>query len=330
MAIKFKCKCGKEFQTGEANAGKKIKCKECGTVLKVPTPKAVKAGPVGGGDEFNFGDLSRFDEEDVVLPSGPAIPPPVIGMARTKSRVMRPDLTLEGEDAELVAEGKAAQKKDGEKKNSAQTLGMALVGVIGVVVGGGFGYYVVTNLVIGGPIEPPTEFVEYTGVDNAFAIEYPKDWELTDSKDSVQADPWARFESGNFTISVKTGVGAAQSIMAIGDAMSSIGGEEIDPSTAFHQSYADQLALDYSSYEEDPVQYIETNAGRLPYSKFESRGAFGSREIGYRMSMASGGVGNTVIYCKCAKDREFEAMADTFKKVMKSFGGGGGDDLMGF
>ena len=43
MPIQVACKCGKQFQTRDENAGRRARCPECGNDLIVPTPG-------GGGD----------------------------------------------------------------------------------------------------------------------------------------------------------------------------------------------------------------------------------------------------------------------------------------
>ncbi|QDU03592.1 hypothetical protein V6x_33140 [Gimesia chilikensis] len=52
MTISFECRqCGKKYKVGDDKAGKKIKCKECEAVMKIPVP---------AGDDF----LEAFDEEE--------------------------------------------------------------------------------------------------------------------------------------------------------------------------------------------------------------------------------------------------------------------------
>src|ERR1035438_5644435 len=46
MAIVVRCECGKEFQTGEENAGRRARCSACNRVVVAPQPKPLS------GDEF--------------------------------------------------------------------------------------------------------------------------------------------------------------------------------------------------------------------------------------------------------------------------------------
>jgi hypothetical protein len=59
MTIVFSCaNCGKRFEVDRGVAGKKAKCKQCGHIFLIPTPRAVEPQPAGRRSS------SRLDEED--------------------------------------------------------------------------------------------------------------------------------------------------------------------------------------------------------------------------------------------------------------------------
>lgn len=67
MSITVRCKCGKGYRVGDDKAGMRMKCKQCGTVLAVPTPKpkdewAEFEDDVPPGDANDSGDQYRDNE----------------------------------------------------------------------------------------------------------------------------------------------------------------------------------------------------------------------------------------------------------------------------
>jgi hypothetical protein len=84
MAIKFACGCGKRFTAKDDNAGRRLRCPECGTVVEVP---ALTAAAIPLGEPIDIPDLaSKFDEDCVEAEATPpspavsrlsAVPPPL-------------------------------------------------------------------------------------------------------------------------------------------------------------------------------------------------------------------------------------------------------------
>lgn len=69
MAISISCgKCGKRYSVKDELAGKKIRCKECETLVAVPTPD--DDDPFGGGDIKSSGRaIAEVEDEEMTSPA---------------------------------------------------------------------------------------------------------------------------------------------------------------------------------------------------------------------------------------------------------------------
>jgi|GEM_PF-7123936 len=78
MPLAVQCTCGKTYQVGESLAGKRVKCKACGTSLVVPEKQVVPAA-AADDDEFRLKPLEAAPQSAghrPTAPSEPAAPAP--------------------------------------------------------------------------------------------------------------------------------------------------------------------------------------------------------------------------------------------------------------
>lgn len=133
MPISVACECGQTYKVGEANAGKKFRCKKCETVLKVPAPKAEPEpaeefddfddlGDDFGGDDFGGDDFGAADD----YPAEPA---------RPKKKSSSGKKSKSG--------GKKSSKKKGSKKGSKEMAPALKYSIAGGIV------FVTTAVIVG-------------------------------------------------------------------------------------------------------------------------------------------------------------------------------------
>lgn len=131
MAITVSCDCGKTYRVGDDKAGKKIKCKDCGTVLAVPSD-----------DE----DAVEVEEEEWERPAARR-PAPRGASPRAGSRASRP-----------------APKKSSSGGGVPASVFIAIAIVLFLMVGGTGAYYLIKRVGGGGAINELTYIPNDAGI----------------------------------------------------------------------------------------------------------------------------------------------------------------------
>ena len=122
MAITVSCDCGKTYRVGDDKAGKKIKCKDCGAVLAVPS-----------------GEEDAVEVEEEWESPAPRRPAPRAGSTRSGSRASRP-----------------AAKKSASGGGVPAAVFIAIAIVLFLMVGGTGAYYLIKRIGGGGAINELT------------------------------------------------------------------------------------------------------------------------------------------------------------------------------
>src|SRR5579883_3126897 len=74
MAITFHCaRCRKPYEVDDALAGKRARCKQCGSVFTIPASTSGADGPIS--DPYGFDDPYALDEETEKLPPRAPVAP---------------------------------------------------------------------------------------------------------------------------------------------------------------------------------------------------------------------------------------------------------------
>ncbi|TWT51874.1 hypothetical protein KOR42_33480 [Thalassoglobus neptunius] len=300
MAISFKCSCGRGFKVPDEAAGKKMKCKECGEVVQVPSPKVKQkvAAPPACEDDYgmNFGL-----KEDPILQE---LPP----------RKRRAD-----------DEPKRKKGSKSKKQNSNTGIKVA-VGVGALLIAGIGGFFAVQNMGGGssGPKQP--EVVNYSTFEHdlgQFNIKYPSDWEVESGGGQGGRPPFATFEDGTARISVRH----SRSGAPIADMASLPAGgpiipgeapvDELPPAAKVHEFLTQkQFELDYSDYEETPGEEFDVPYGTGWLVEFTGSEGFGGKMRAYRLTLV-GSQWQYNVVAKCPNNR-WDKYEPIFKEVISS------------
>ena len=295
--------CGAKHKfADDSKAGKKIRCRECEEPFTVKAESAGKRPNKAGGK----------------TPAG-GLPPRTAGL-KTKSK--------------KKAKSEESEKKPARKRKSTAGKSPALIGGICVVV---LGLLFGLPLLFPGdePMQAPESYAEFTHESNSvFKCEYPEGWEKeSGGTSSATGGVWAKFvhaDHDDVKIRVRSSIGAS----AVGDiaknrGSSGLGGsgganaeleEELAPSAVVHEREKKKFAEDYSDYQEQAPQKIETGFGDTRVSEFTASGSFGSKIRGMRASMLGQNLQFTVI-CDCPED-DWDVCKPIFERVIKSMSRG--------
>ncbi|MBI3468328.1 MAG: hypothetical protein HY000_35440, partial [Planctomycetes bacterium] len=118
----------------------------------------------------------------------------------------------------------------------------------------------------------PTSFTQFESKDKQVKFEYPDGWEVTASGGQGLLSH-SVFKKGPATIDV--GCDVAGSLFA-GPAAPRDPNEE-PASARIHQLGLMHMKEDYSGYEEEPAQPIQTKVGEGRFSDFTAAGSFGGK-----------------------------------------------------
>ncbi|MEZ6148262.1 MAG: hypothetical protein R3B91_23085 [Planctomycetaceae bacterium] len=309
MSIKFRCTCGKAYKVSEANAGRKMVCKGCKKTLRVPeaapvpavTKSASRKTAAPKSEEFEFDDDSARDTRPVA-----AAPPPLVNVKRKRRRSEESD-----------------QRRDPSK--SRKTLILVALVLFGLIGGGGVGYVVMSAATATKAPPEPQKYVQYKSQEGHFSADAPDGWKTDGAGGTGGVPPWARFEDGTATISIKGNL-AGSAVSDMFGASQNPGGldeeipEELTPIGKMHEFQKERIAVDYSDYEEQPGKNVKIPWGEVRISEFTASEGFGSSIRGYRMTMTSVQWQINVV-AKCPK-RKWEEYQPIFDHVLHSIDNG--------
>ena len=294
--------CGEKYKLAdESKVGKKTRCRECGEPFVIK-PARSGTGKSPARSSAKAGGGAR-------TPAG--MPPRAVGLKSKSKSKKKPK------------EAPAGKKKPRKKKSSAGK-SPALVGGICVLV---LALLVGVPMLFSGdePMQPPESYAKFTHQTNSeFKCEYPEGWTV-DSGGASGKPVWAKFSTDEVNIRVRSSMGAS----AVGDIAGSLAGpptgdEELDealaPVAQVHELMKEQFAEEYSDYQENQPQKIETGFGDTRVSEFTASGSFGSKIRGMRASMLGMNLQFTVI-CDCPEE-DWDVCKAIFDRVIKSMSRG--------
>ncbi len=296
--------CGKRFRfPDDSKVGKKIRCREC------EEPFVVE--PLEGGS-------SKPSRKPKQAKSAGGLPPRTVGVKPKPKKKSRPK---NGDDS-------PKKRKSPAKKKSSFTGSPAMIGGVCTVV---LALLIGVPFLFSGddaPMEPPASYTTFEHeVNNAFKCEYPTGWAVK-SGGKAGSVVSARFESDGVLVRIRSSMGAS----AMGDIAGSLGGdilggaggveldEDLAPIASVHQMMHDQYAEDYTDYQEQPPQTLETGFGDTRMSEFTASGSWGSTIRGVRASMLGRDLQWTVI-CDCP-EKDWAVCKPIFERIVKSMSRG--------
>jgi hypothetical protein len=176
----------------------------------------------------------------------------------------------------------------------------------------------------GGDVPAPTEFKTWDAKEGAFRIQYPADWQADGG--GKQGTQWAEFKKGGAKITV--GVGVAGSL--IGDIASgglpsaSIAGEEaglskeeqeaLAPVTHVHELRKEEMAKEYSSYQETAASNTSLKLGPARKAEFTAASGLGGKLHGYHVTVLGHNFRVSVV-CTCAESN-WAVLQPAFDKII--------------
>jgi hypothetical protein len=141
MSISMTCPCGKKYRLKDTSAGKKLRCADCGEVLKIPLQDA--------GDEA---ELDEFDALPAVARSQgerqTALPPRIKRPSKVKTRQAEPDERDEPAPRKLIQKGWFGSTNGGVLGGLLMIV-IAVVWFVGGLAGGRIFFYPPVLLIIG-------------------------------------------------------------------------------------------------------------------------------------------------------------------------------------
>ena len=163
---------------------------------------------------------------------------------------------------------------------------------------------------------PPTTFETLLHEDGRFEVDYPSGWIKSLGGGTSGVPPFARFENEDQTH--KFSIKGSMSGAAIGDiaGATNMGESEIDelaPVHAVHVFQGEKIALEYDSYEETPIEVIQTGLGEGRICEFTASKTF-SKSYGLRATLLTTQFQFNVI-CTCPKN-DLDAYRPIFRKLI--------------
>ncbi len=176
------------------------------------------------------------------------------------------------------------------------------------------------------PIEAPASYEKWNAKDGTFLIEYPQGWEADGGgRSGIQ---WARFKYGDADIHVSVkfsdsvigdivgGGGPGVPVGDFGDELA--GADELAAVDVVHASKKEEVAEDFSGYEEKEAVKISPPLGDGRKSEFTTSGF--TPLHGYRATILNKDRGISVI-CRCAES-DWETLKPAFDRILNSIARG--------
>ena len=325
-AIVARCPdCAKGLKLKPSAAGKRVKCPACGAAVDVPggaanpggdakaagrpKRKPAPAAPRSGnsGELFtglNLGELGHDGGAQTALPG----------------RVRKGGST---------AEIPVAAAPGGKKPDKPPTPLPVVLGAIGgsllllAAVGGTAVYLLLNNQ----PAEPPGDLVRYEHPEpRTFSLDVPSNWAVEAGGGTGGRPAFAKIEGPGAEVDVRNSPrgSAVGDIGAAAEQGGPVGEELPEELTAIfgqHKMTRDQVAGDFSSYEETGGENFDARGGEGRRSVFTASGSFGGAITGLRGTVRVGNETYNVVM-RCAP-RDFPTLRPVFEKMLDSMGRGG-------
>lgn len=324
--IEVECECGRVIKTGDANAGKKARCPECGEVVQIPAPrnaggkspasaaKGVATGSVKTakkrtpsedeyqGDDDDFGDGEELPE-----------------LPRSKKKLTGKSSKAKGGDVEESPKKKKKKEAADAELNkniligTGVVFGLAFLGMIG------YGIANMGSVASGPKMEVPKEYVSYSSPNGELTCEGPKGWELKTGGGSGGTPPFLTLEQGGVKIQFRSSPSGAafQMIAQAGQQDEKEMRDEDKPVSQIHDKQKDRFVQEMSGYEEQGAPtMIKTAGGEGRISAFTASEGLLSKTFGYRCTLL--GTNNQwIVMCKCSANdwKDYQAV---FRKVIES------------
>jgi hypothetical protein len=346
MAIEFSCDCGQKFRVSDEHAGKKTKCKACGSTVAIPRSAPAKAGPQGANpkagkpipksarkeeelfllelaDEDESGGDNDFDFALEEVPQQRRLP----GKpgAKKKKKVVDP--------ADEDDKPRRKKKQSGDESGLPKPALIAVLAVLGLAGVTGAGFALVKAIGGGAEAAKPLEkqYVLFEHELGSFKIEHPSDWQARGAGGNGGVPPSVQIEGDDAYFNAKGSIGGA----AIGDMASAgagmadfgipgedeaedAGGIDLSPVASVHEYQKTKRELELNDYEESPPEKIESGGfgeGRL--SLFTASKGFGSRIKGFRGTFLATDYQYN-LFCH-VPERQFDRYEPIFRKMIASF-----------
>lgn len=326
MPIEFRCDCGKKFRTAGENAGKSMKCSQCGAKLTVPSPET--------DDEEEVYEAELAEEEDDEDDA------PLRRSAQEKRQNRSPDEQPAAHPTRKkgkAAGGKSKGAKDQDEAPKSYLVPLLIGGVVvGILLMMGVAIAVVPSMLrafakVGENQAAaqarrnfvPLDLEPFRSPDFNFKCQVPKGWEINSGGGSGNIPPWVRAESKRAKISFR----ASQSGTLIGD----IAGagqtpqdeipDELKPIHKVHEFQGHKLKEELQDYVEiGEIEKLQTAMGEARLSTFTASGDFGAKIFAIRVSLVENQWQWNLV-CQCSSQQEFDNHVELFRKVAQSAGG---------
>lgn len=330
MTITVQCgSCRKRLAAPEKFAGRKVKCPQCGTILRIPEPEpapvpqitdllddyAPAPSPAPASRAATAADSASAPESA----ADPSSACPACGTALTPGSMICFGCGYDrrcGKKRELT----------GPKETSRKIPWVQMAAVVGtllsLVVFGFIGYALMQpqgalQVATSGITETPTEFRDVRFGDDDFCCDYPKDWKMTFGGGRKGVPPWAKFEQGGASVSIRDSFsgtldGALKRSMHTGNDIER--GQA--PVRVVHEDWQDNAAETLRNYQESGPQPLDHLLGEALVSEFRAQPMLGGPVHGYRI---------TILYefhqfrivCRCTAS-EWEILRPAFDHVIAS------------
>lgn len=301
---KMRCKCGKALKVGSQQAGRKLKCPECGTVLQVPEAAAAGGGRKRSGDGFadSYKDYGAQDYTTQMMPQA--------------KRPRKKKVQAKDDDGEK----KVAQV---EEVNPSKTVMVSMLAisaliVIGLAAGGGY-MYLNTAAQYAEDMKIPTEFGDWNHEKGHVGARFPKGFLV---EEGVQAGtaPWAKFSHDIQDVVIMIRASMSGSVISEVDQIGILRADdpeqaEMDALRSAADYQIEKMKVEYDTYEETNTKTIKTGFGKALVSDFNGSKLL-MQEVGLRATVLGGKYQYNVI-CKCPADR-LEDYRPMFSKVIES------------
>lgn len=335
MAIQFECSdCGKSLRVKDEFAGKKLRCPECETVLKIP--------------EADDGEAEFYDDdEEQEQRASRRTPTARASKSNPKSKRSGPDRKQRANGGENYFRRSTTKTKKPKTADNKAVLIWSIViggGVLGLA---GIGTVVMIVMNMGGssgpqaavaaPGQQPTAAAKnnsqyVTAETNTPVSKFKMIWDMP-AKWTQQSGvedgfwPWAEMKGQGQTIKISSN----RSLTEASSTMTSMGGFEESLKTA-HTVRLAKLKLEYNDFEEGPLNIHKGKYGPVVWSEYEYKGMFG-KGYGIRCTVPGPRLPCTVVmeYALSARDKWRPVVLDIAGSVhfkrSKSDDGGGDDDF---
>lgn len=297
--IQVECDCGRVIKTKDENAGRTVKCPECGDSLTLPSAGRRRPKPARSSGPPRGLPSRRTSKKSAS----------VADLEKAKQRRKQKKLQPKELDA-------AGQKK----LDNATKIIFAVSGVVGLAVFGGIGYWIFTagSGASASSNALPEKYVEFKSDRVNFTCLRPDGWEWTAGGGDGGDPPWAKFKRDD---SLRVEIRAAVSGTLVSSIAQSMGGENpdpLEPVRVAHNFRREQLTAGTDGYSEGPPEVVQT-AGFGPslMSTYEETVYF-STEYGYRATV----IGQQFQYnvkLVCDKD-QLERFKPIIEKILESLG----------